>query len=607
MLESYLTRSCSSDTWYELKPGSPAVCGHGNREFSFFAKKGKNPNKVEIVFSSMTFISLSMKMLLILLAGGLCWDSGTCLGKTPADRKMAIDSLADSYLVTFSGNVQQLRDELAPAVPQALKNMIKSTTGKSTFETGILQQGSNFSDWSVVIVPDCTGDMHIGNRTITYDAGLPSCITAHHAGAVNTGLAIQWMMKYFPSLTDVLVAGTSFKQSKASGGSGGSYWAWYLQERYTTANIRSVTDSDLAIYGPQKKQIFQTDPWGTLNASVPDKSFLGNYVSPTSQLQGKKPNFLAQGFLLPAKNEYFFADDDKTYYIRYITSYYPSVIFADISLFSDLIQEQIFLQTGGRVHDCCYDGCSCTAQQPIGVRGGKYDWQKTQRVTIWRRDILIPNNYRIWLDRANPTRHFLLFWEDFVTHQLVVNDTKSYQTSTANTWLYNLVNSRVIFTTISTGIVVSNNLKPSNASICLGCLNGVLGSGPGEEKCLMSWGPGESSMSVAPMFKTDWLALWSLNGGDSPDLIISQSYYRFGHEYVILPGETLAEIANRFGTTETELTDLNYNLITHISNPYHVMAGDVICIVPHFAAALDRMGNPLCPSNLQTFGAQLPV
>mmetsp|Transcript_27991 Transcript_27991/g.90814 ORF Transcript_27991/g.90814 Transcript_27991/m.90814 type:complete len:637 (-) Transcript_27991:340-2250(-) len=505
-----------SNVWYELKPGSPAVCGHGNREFSFFAKKGTNANKV----------------LLVLLAGGMCWDSATCLGSTPSDRKMAVDSLSDSYQVVVGG-VPQTIDELAPAVPKALKN-VWSPSGKSTFETGILQSDSQFADWSVVVVPDCTGDMHIGNRSITYDAGAPSCITAHHVGAVNTGLAVQWMMKYFPSLTDVLVVGTGLKNSKATGGSGASFWAWYVQERYPSAKIRSVTDSDLAIYGPDKKHIFQNDPWGTLNASVPDKSFLGSYTAPT--LPGKKPNFLTQGFLLPAKNEWFFADDDKTYYMRYITHYYPSIIFADISFLNDQTQEMIFVQTGGKLHDCCYDGCSCNAQQEI--RGGRYDWLKSQKVTILRRNNLLPNNYRIWLSDQNP-HHFLFFWSDFVTHQLIVNDmmTNFYQNSTANTWLFNLVNSMVSFTTQagdSTSIIISNNLKPSNTSICLTCLSGVLGSKQGEEKCLMSWGSGESSISVAPKFKTDWLALWSLNGGDSPDLIMSQSTYRFGHEYVIL-------------------------------------------------------------------------
>ena len=29
-----------------------------------------------------------------------------------------------------------------------------------------------FSKWSFVVIPDCTGDQHMGNRSFTYDAGL---------------------------------------------------------------------------------------------------------------------------------------------------------------------------------------------------------------------------------------------------------------------------------------------------------------------------------------------------------------------------------------------------------------------------------------------------
>jgi hypothetical protein len=53
---------------------------------------------------------------------------------------------------------------------------------------------------------------------------------------------------------------------------------------------------------------------------------------------------------------------------------------------------------------------------------------------------------------------------------------------------------------------------------CDGCLEGVLGSMAGAEQCLMTWGHGENFYTVAAKFQTDWMALWSLNGGDAPDV-----------------------------------------------------------------------------------------
>lgn len=51
-----------------------------------------------------------------------------------------------------------------------------------------------------------------------------------------------------------------------------------------------------------------------------------------------------------------------------------------------------------------------------------------------------------------------------------------------------------------------------------GCLGGILGAALGTEQCLMTWGQGENFYTVADMFGTDWMALWSLNGGDAPDV-----------------------------------------------------------------------------------------
>ena len=69
----------------------------------------------------------------------------------------------------------------------------------------------------------------------------------------------------------------------------------------------------------------------------------------------------------------------------------------------------------------------------------------------------------------------------------------------------------------------------------------------------MTWGQGENLYKVAAKFETDWMALWSLNGGSDPDVYlekdlggaggtsvdVSSTTYRFAHEYHVRAGETL--------------------------------------------------------------------
>jgi len=136
------------DKWYELKPGSPAVCAHGNREFSFLASR-----RIE-----------DKKLVIILAAGGICWDAKTC--GDPQARQVAIDALDD--IVPNPGT--SAGRELAPSVPRALRHGPLSASGQAAFEQGLLKRDAQnfFGQWSAVVVPDCTGDLHVGNRSRTH-------------------------------------------------------------------------------------------------------------------------------------------------------------------------------------------------------------------------------------------------------------------------------------------------------------------------------------------------------------------------------------------------------------------------------------------------------
>lgn len=58
----------------------------------------------------------------------------------------------------------------------------------------------------------------------------------------------------------------------------------------------------------------------------------------------------------------------------------------------------------------------------------------------------------------------------------------------------------------------------------------------------------------------------------------------------------MESIAARFGTTVEALVELNYNIITHINNPFRLHHGDRICLVPNFAT--HKVGPPPCLGKL---------
>jgi hypothetical protein len=101
-------------------------------------------------------------------------------------------------------------------------------------------------------------------------------------------------------------------------------------------------------------------------------------------------------------------------------------------------------------------------------------------------------------------------------------------------------------------------------------------------RCNATFAEGETLFSVAPKYNVDWMLLWSLNGGDSPDTISPGAPYRFAHQYVIQEGDTLSSIAHNLATTPEAIMKLNFNRITHFATERQLLPGTVICVLPSF-------------------------
>lgn len=576
----------STGVYYEIFPGSPAVCGHGNREFSFLARRGADVTQLLIVF----------------VTGGMCWDADSC-GLDASLRTMAVDNLVDK----------------APAVPESFP--VDLDIYESPFKRGILdpsQPSNPFKDWSVVVVPDCTGDSHAGNQSHTYAQNDPArCITVHHRGAVNAGMAVDWALRNFPAAARVLAVGTGpMPASKASGGFGAAFWAPYLQARLPGAAVRVLIDSALGLFGPLWKAQIAGDPWGTAKSLVP------------------VPVPGAPAELLPPPAEWSIAEDDLSAYYEWAARTSPRLAFADATAVDEAVQRGVFALTGGLDRDCCLDGCACSfgvsgadslpysvraGAPPYGLRGGQLDWTKTVRVTVLRRLTRLPSNYVAWLvnsaqlalQTSSGPAHFLLLdpgkvgtiaGAPGVCPNPLTPSGPGVPGCRLGAWAYNFSQGQITFGqdgSIS-GSVLSDARSFSDLAfgnyVCAGCLDGIPGTRPGEpaDSCNATLGDAETLFSVAAAYGTDWVTLWSLNGGESPDSWAAGDRYRFAHEYSVRPGETLAAIAARFGTSSNALVDLNYNQITNIYNPLRVADGDVICVLPAWARTVDQLGENIC-------------
>jgi hypothetical protein len=137
------------------------------------------------------------------------------------------------------------------------KTSIDSDDGP-TGQAGMLDfddERNPFADYSVVYVPYCTGDAHIGNTTTKYATGL----TVRHKGYVNATAALDHLAATFPDATNVAVIGES------AGSVAAHLYAGLMSDRLPEARITVLADGSGSYPDvPRFNDIIAA--WGTGNA-----------------------------------------------------------------------------------------------------------------------------------------------------------------------------------------------------------------------------------------------------------------------------------------------------------------------------------------------------
>lgn len=116
--------------------------------------------------------------------GGACWDYASCAGDGGLRGAANPEGIPDNHM-------SSLKWEMLPLHRRDSTNPL--------------------SEWNMVFVPYCTGDLHTGNNVISYENPDPSGqpLTFHHDGHKNVLRIVDWIEQTFTSIPQLLVTGCS--------------------------------------------------------------------------------------------------------------------------------------------------------------------------------------------------------------------------------------------------------------------------------------------------------------------------------------------------------------------------------------------------------------
>jgi len=186
-----VSAQAAAPAWTKVEGGPGTGCSHDST-FAFFVHEG-NPRHV----------------MLYLDGGGACWNGTTCDLQGRPTYTVALD----------------------PA----------RTGGEGA---GILDVGhpeNPLRDYSIVVVPYCTADVHLGSREVSYRDSLPAdraprTFVVRHQGASNVASAIGWIRSYWKAPEIVFVAGGS------AGAIPSPVYAAELARNYPAARVVQLGD-----------------------------------------------------------------------------------------------------------------------------------------------------------------------------------------------------------------------------------------------------------------------------------------------------------------------------------------------------------------------------
>ncbi len=203
--------------WNEIRPGGDTICSLGT-EFAYWVRPA-SPERVMVYFQG----------------GGACSTGENCDLRMKPTYEPVVDE-EDS--------------------PQKWDGIFAVDNPENPF-----------ADWTMVMIPYCTGDVHLGAKETTYDVPATDSsdarqITIQHRGSVNSRAALEWLASNFPDSGELFVTGGS------AGSIPSPFYTDWLATRYPDARVVQLGDGSggyrTDIGGPL------TAAWG-LDLMLPDE------------------------------------------------------------------------------------------------------------------------------------------------------------------------------------------------------------------------------------------------------------------------------------------------------------------------------------------------
>ncbi len=179
--------------WVKREPEG-AICSDGS-QFKFFVNFAEDSDNLLVYFEP----------------GGACWDFETCSGNTPLGAANP-NGIPDTHMDKY-GVLSPILSRVDPQNPSR--------------------------DWNLVFIPYCTGDVHTGNRVMTYDdpEGVREPLVYHHNGHDNVSAVIDYLGGQFPQIDRMMLTGCS------AGGTGSIINYHFFRERLQVERAYLLNDS----------------------------------------------------------------------------------------------------------------------------------------------------------------------------------------------------------------------------------------------------------------------------------------------------------------------------------------------------------------------------
>lgn len=202
-------RASLEEGWNTLRPGGETACAAGG-DYRFFVRSTD-----------------SERLVLYLHGGGACWNAETCV---PGDDSPYVPDMRPNQHPDRRDGIFDLEHPENPV-----------------------------ADYSMVVVPYCTGDVHLGDRDATYmletEDGGSRTFTVPHRGQVNAGAALDWLYANFEEPRQILVTGSS------AGGVATPFYAERMARRYRDARVIGLGDA-AGGYRSDSMKTVQQEHWG---------------------------------------------------------------------------------------------------------------------------------------------------------------------------------------------------------------------------------------------------------------------------------------------------------------------------------------------------------